>query len=382
MRRRRLTILTLLLILVFLLNSVTFGFSINAKAVILMDPVNGQVLYGQNEHKRLPPASVTKVMTMLLILEAIDQGRAKWNDLIRTSAKAYEMGGSQVYLKEGEEFPLHEMFKAIAVVSANDASAAVAEYLYGSITDFVDAMNERAKTLGLKDTHFANETGLPDPTHYSSAYDLAVISRELLKHPVVLKYTSIWLDTFRNGKFMLRNTNELLREYRGCDGLKTGHTKEAGFCLSATAKKGDFRLLSVILGARTDAERVEQSKRILDYGFRNFQWKLIRKSGEVGKVYIKGAYPQRVPVKLNSNFGALVPRGNDQLIQTRLVLNQRLKLPVNAGQAIASFKAYINGKVIAAAPAYSMIKVKPANFIIRWWRSLRDFVYGLFVRKK
>jgi D-alanyl-D-alanine carboxypeptidase (penicillin-binding protein 5/6) len=383
LRKRKLTIFVLLLILVFLFNSVTFGFSINAKAAVLMDPVTGQVLYGQNEHQRLPPASVTKVMTMLLILEAIDQGRAKWNDMIRTSAKAYEMGGSQVYLKEGEEFPLHEMFKAIAVVSANDASAAVAEYLYGSVDDFVEAMNNRAKSLGLKDTHFDNETGLPDPAHYSSAYDLAVISRELIiKHPVVLKYTSIWLDTFRNGKFMLRNTNELLKEYRGCDGLKTGHTDEAGFCLSATAKKGDFRLLSVILGTPTDTQRVEQSKRILDYGFRTFQWKLIQKTGVVGKVFIPGASPERVPVQLKSNFGVLVPRGNDQLIRTRLVRNQEIKLPVPAGQAIASLKAYVNGKLIAEVPAYSTVKVKPSNFIVRWWRMLLDFIHGLFVRKK
>ncbi|HBF38995.1 MAG TPA: D-alanyl-D-alanine carboxypeptidase, partial [Firmicutes bacterium] len=308
--------------------------------------------------------------------------RVKWNDMIHTSAKAYEMGGSQVYLKEGEEFPLHEMFKAIAVVSANDASCTVAEHLYGSIEDFVDAMNDRAKSLGLKDTHFGNETGLPDPTHYSSAYDLAEISRELLKHPIVLKYTSIWLDTFRGGKFMLRNTNELIKEYRGADGLKTGHTDEAGFCLSATAKKGDFRLLSVILGASSDAQRVEQSERILDYGFRNFQWKLIQKSGEIGKVFIPGAYPQHVPVKLNADFGAVVPRGSDLLIQTHLVVNQGLKLPIKVGQPIASLKAYVDGKVVAAVPAYSMVKVKPANFIIRLWRAFWDMIQSLFKRKK
>jgi serine-type D-Ala-D-Ala carboxypeptidase (penicillin-binding protein 5/6) len=382
LRLRRFSITTLVLMLVLILNSMAYGFSINARATVLMDPTSGRVLYGQNEHQRLPPASVTKVMTMLLILEAVDQGRVKWNDMIRTSAKAYEMGGSQVFLKEGEEFPLHEMFKAIAVVSANDASAAVAEHLYGSIPDFVDAMNERAKRLGLKDTHFGNETGLPDPTHYSSAYDLAVISSELLKHPVVLKYTSIWLDTFRGGKFVLRNTNELIKEYRGADGLKTGHTDEAKFCLSATAKKGDFRLLSVILGAATDAQRVEQSKRILDYGFRNFQWKLIQRSGEVGKVYIRQAQPDWVPVQLKSNFGTVIDRGTDQLIQTKLLLKKGLKLPIDSGQAVATLNAYVNGKIIASTPVYSMVKVKPANFIIHWWRAFWDFIHGLFARGK
>ena len=194
------------------------AFSIDARAAVLMDPLSGKVLFEQNKDRRWPPASVTKVMTMLLIMEAIDSGRVKWSDPIRTSAIAAGMGGSQVYLKEGEEFSLAEMFKAIAVVSANDASTAVAEHLYGSDRDFIDAMNQKAKALGLKNTHFVNETGLPDPNHYSSAYDLALISRELLKYPEVLKYTSIWMDTFRNGEFQLRNTNELIRVYRGADG--------------------------------------------------------------------------------------------------------------------------------------------------------------------
>jgi D-alanyl-D-alanine carboxypeptidase (penicillin-binding protein 5/6) len=370
------------MVFLLIINSITYGFSINARAVVLMDPISGKVLYDQNGHQKLPPASVTKVMTMLLIVEAVHQGRAKWNEMIRTSSKAYGMGGSQVFLKEGEEFPLHEMFKAIAVVSANDASAAVAEHLYGSIPDFVEVMNERAQRLGLKNTHFANETGLPDPNHYSSAYDLAVISRELLKYPEVLKYTSIWLDTFRGGKFVLRNTNELIKVYRGADGLKTGHTAEAKFCLSATAKKGNFRLLSVLLGADSDSERVEQSKRILDYGFRNYQWKLIQKSGEVGKVYIREASPNRVPVELKSDFGAAVPRGADQLIVTKLVLKKGLKLPINPGQAIASLKATVNGKVVANTNVYSMIKVKPANIIVHWWRTFLEFISGLFNRKK
>ena len=259
----------LLLILLFTMDCVTLGLTVDARAAVLMDPVSGKVLYAQNENLRLPPASVTKVMTMLLILEAVDRKKVSWDEKIIVSATAAGMGGSQVYLKEGEEFTLRELFKTIAVVSANDASAAVAEYLYGSIEDFVDAMNLKARNLGLKNTHFANETGLPDPGHYSSAYDLAVMSRELLKYPEVLKFTSIWLDTFRDGQFTLRNTNELLKVYRGADGLKTGHTAEAKFCLAATAKKGEFRLLSVIMGASSDAKRVAETKKLLDYGYRN-----------------------------------------------------------------------------------------------------------------
>jgi D-alanyl-D-alanine carboxypeptidase (penicillin-binding protein 5/6) len=382
LRLNKLCIIILCLALLLVPNSIVQGFSINARAVVLMDPISGRVLYGQNEHQRLPPASVTKVMTMLLILEAVHQDRIKWDETIRTSAKAYEMGGSQVFLKEGEEFPLREMFKAIAVVSANDASAAVAEHLYGSIEDFVDAMNQRAKRLGLKDTHFDNETGLPDPAHYSSAYDLAVISRELLKYPEILKFTSIWLDSFRNGKFILRNTNELIRVYRGTDGLKTGHTNEAKFCLSATAQRGNFRLLSVILGADSDAQRIEQSKRILDYGFRNFQWQRIHKPGEVGKVYIKDAQPNQVPVELKTEFGTVVARGPEQVIHTRLEALRNLKLPVNAGAKIATLKALVNNKEIASTVVYSMTKVKPANLIVRWWRTFWDAIFNLFRGKK
>jgi D-alanyl-D-alanine carboxypeptidase (penicillin-binding protein 5/6) len=348
-----------------------------------MDPISGKLLYAQNENQRLPPASVTKVMTMLLILEAVQHHKIRWNEKILVSRTAEAMGGSQVFLKEGEEFTLRELFETIAVVSANDASAAVAEYLYGSIEDFVDVMNRRAQSLGLKNTHFANETGLPDPEHYSSAYDLAVISRELLKHPEVLKFTSVWTDTFRGGKFNLRNTNELLKVYRGTDGIKTGHTDEAKFCLSATAKKGDFRLLSVILGADTAAKRVAESKKLLDYGYRNFQWQVIKKANtNVGKIYIENAQPQYIPVNVKSNFGAVVERGMDQLIETQLTPLRNLKLPLKPGQLVGVAKAVIRGNVVGETTVYSLVKAKRAGFLVRWWRMFRNYVAGLFQRNE
>lgn len=321
-------------------------------------------------------------MTMLLIMEAIQKHRIGWNDLIITSKTAAALGGSQVFLKEGEQFTLRELFKTIAVVSANDSSAAVAEYLYGSIDDFVVEMNERTQQLGLKNTHFVNETGLPDPQHYSSAYDLAMLSRELLKYPEVLKFTSIWLDTFRGGKFILRNTNELLKVYRGADGLKTGHTDEAKFCLSATAVKGNFRLVSVILGADSDAKRVSESKRLLDYGYRNFQLKLINKANtNVGKIYIKEASPQKIPVKVNNDFNAVVERGTDQLIHTRLVPSTNLKLPIKIGQSVGVIEATINGKTVGTTKVYATVKAHRANILVHWWRMLCDFLVGLFHRK-
>lgn len=358
-------------------------FTIDARSAVLIEPVSGKVLFAQNDHQRLPPASVTKVMTMLLIMEAVDSGRVKWDEPITTSAMAAGMGGSQVYLKEGEEFPLRELFKTIAVVSANDASTAVAEHLYGSVEDFIVAMNQKAQKLGLKNTHFANETGLPDPNHYSSAYDLAIISRELLKHPEILKFTSIWIDTFRGGEFQLRNTNELIKVYRGADGLKTGHTDEAKFCLSATAVKNDFRLLSVILGADSDAKRVAQTRRLLDYGFRNYQWKplLSAKDKSVGTLYIRDAQPNQIPVRVKQNFGVVVDRGKDPLVETVFRADEKINFPVKAGQKIGEVRAVLNGANLGSTEVYSTVEVKEANFIVRWWRWLVEWVQGWFGKK-
>lgn len=375
-------IFILILWFLLLLMKPSFAFSVDARAAVLMDPLSGKVLFEQDKDRRWPPASVTKVMTMLLIMEAIDSGRIKWSDPIRTSAVAAGMGGSQVYLKEGEEFSLAEMFKAIAVVSANDASTAVAEHLYGSTQDFIETMNQKAKALGLKNTNFVNETGLPDPNHYSSAYDLAVISRELLKYPEVLKYTSIWMDTFRNGEFQLRNTNELIRVYRGADGLKTGHTEEAKFCLAATAKKGNMRLLSVILGAASDAKRVSETKRLLDYGFRNYQWELIKKADqELGKVYLKTARPEMAPVELKEDFGVLIERGREKLVETELAPLPNLKYPIKAGGKVGLLRAIYQGEVLAEKPVYATVEVKRANFLVRGWRWLRDLIRGFLKRE-
>lgn len=380
--KKKAVVLTLIMAFSALYPKPGFAFSIDARAAVLMDPFSGKVLFEQDKDRRWPPASVTKVMTMLLIMEAIDAGRVKWSDPIRTSAVAAGMGGSQVYLKEGEEFSLAEMFKAIAVVSANDASTAVAEHLYGSTQDFIEAMNQKAKALGLKNTNFVNETGLPDPNHYSSAYDLAVISRELIKYPEVLKYTSIWMDTFRNGEFQLRNTNELLRVYRGADGLKTGHTEEAKFCLAATAKKGNMRLLSVILGAASDAKRVSETKRLLDYGFRNYQWELIKKADqELGKVYLKEARPEMAPVKLKEDFGVLIERGREKLVETELAPLPKLKYPIKAGGKIGLLRAIYQGEVLAEKPVYATVEVKRANFLVRGWRWLRDLIRGFLKRE-
>ena len=250
------------------------GPAVEAKAVALMEKTTGEVLYEENSHEPLEPASVTKVMTMLLIMEALEGGTITKETMVPVSATAAGMGGSQVYMKEGEEFSVHDMLKAIAVASGNDACVAMAEYLAGSEASFVEKMNQKAQELGMADTVFLNCTGLPAEGHVSSAYDIALMSRELiLHHPDIRTYTTIWMDTLRDGAFQLANTNKLIRFYDGATGLKTGSTDTALYCLSATAEKEGMELIAVVLGSQTSAERFETAKALLNYGFAG--WTLV-----------------------------------------------------------------------------------------------------------
>ena len=247
---------------------------VEAKSALLMDVATGTVLYEQNSHERLSPASVTKVMTMLLIMEAIDSGKIGWGDAVTVSEAAAAKGGSQIYLKVGETMPVSDMLKSIAVSSANDCACAMAEHLAGSEAAFVDAMNARAKELGMEDTHFVNCTGLDDSAeaadHKTSVHDIALMSRELLKnHPDITKFTTIWMDTIRGGEFGLSNTNKMVRFYNGCTGLKTGFTSGAGYCLSASAQRDGLHLIAVVMGCESSKVRFAACKSMLDYGFAN-----------------------------------------------------------------------------------------------------------------
>ncbi len=358
------------------------GFDVAARAAMLLDPESGVVLYAKNEKMRLPPASVTKVMTMLLIMEAVDSGRVKLSDPIEVSAFASGIGGSQVYLKEGERFPLEKMLIAIAVESANDASTAVAEHLYSTEDDFVRIMNIRARQLGMNDTHFANAHGLPDPNHYMSASDIAVVSRELIeRHPRILKYASIWTYTFRPGVTELRNTNELIHFYRGADGLKTGHTEDAGWCLVGTAKRGSMRLLAVVLGAESNTGRLRETRRLLDYGFRNFERRIMARRGqELGRVAVKDAWPARVRVKAPQDVVTLVPRGKARVVSYRLSPLPGVRAPVKKGQPLANLEILQAGQVVGSRPIAAAEPVGRANFLVRGWRGFWAWVRGLFGR--
>ena len=257
------------------LDAVAAELDIDGKSALLMDVATGTVLYEKNAHEALPPASVTKIMTMLLIMEAIDSGKIRWEDTVTASESAAAKGGSQIYLKVGETMSVSDMVKSIAVSSANDCACAMAEHLAGSESAFVDLMNARAKELGMNDTHFVNCTGLDDGAdaaeHRTSAYDIALMSRELLgNHPDIKKYTTIWMDTVRDGQFGLSNTNKLIRFYSGATGLKTGFTSGAGYCLSATAQREGMELIAVVMGCETGQKRTAACKAMLDYGFANF----------------------------------------------------------------------------------------------------------------
>lgn len=249
------------------------AFDLPCRSAILLEANTGTVLYEKNADEALPPASVTKVMTLLLVMEAIDGGKIEYNDKVRASANACSMGGSQIYLKENEEMSVEDLLKSVIIASANDAAVALAEHICGSEEAFVERMNEKAAKLGMLNSHFENTNGLDDTTenHVTSARDIAIMSRELIKHKRVLEYSSIWMDSIRNGSFGLTNTNRLIRYYNGATGLKTGSTDKAGFCISATAKRGEMELIAVIMGAETRDERNSAATKLLDYGFNNYR---------------------------------------------------------------------------------------------------------------
>ena len=310
------------------------------KSAVLMDVTTGTVLYENNSHEPLAPASVTKVMTMLLIMEAVDSGKIALTDTVTASENAAAKGGSQIYLKAGETMTVSDMLKSIAVSSANDCACAMAEHIAGSEAAFVDAMNQRARELGMRDTHFVNCTGLDDDDaakqHRTSAHDIALMSRELLKnHPLIKKYTTIWMDTVRNGAFGLSNTNKLIRFYPGATGLKTGFTSGAGYCLSASAQREGMELIAVVMGAKTSKERNAACKELLDYGFANFAV-ISPELSEVPGVPVKLGRQDTVNAALGESTGLLIDKSQKSAVTTEVTLEQRVTAPVTRGQQIGT----------------------------------------------
>ncbi len=321
------------------------------KSALLMDIATGTVLYEQNAHEKLAPASVTKVMTMLLIMEAIDSGKIGWEDTVTVSEEAAAKGGSQIYLKVGETMSVTDMVKSIAVSSANDCACAMAEHLAGSESAFVDKMNARAAELGMNDTHFVNCTGLDDEEnakeHLTSAYDIALMSRELMKnHPDIIKFTTIWMDTVRNGSFGLANTNKLVRFYPGATGLKTGFTSNAGYCLSATAQRDGLGLIAVVMGAKTSQERFAACKQLLDYGFANYA--LARPELPTGStVAVKLGSATTVTAIPAEQVELLIDKGQRGDVTTEVTLDKSVTAPVSQGQKLGTLTIKCGEQILA-----------------------------------
>jgi D-alanyl-D-alanine carboxypeptidase (penicillin-binding protein 5/6) len=318
-------------------NDKTKGISeLQSKSAILMDASTGQVLFDKNSHERLPLASVTKVMSLLLIMEALDSGRIKLDDKVTCSENAASMGGSQIFMEQGEQMTVNDLLKCVAVSSANDATVALAEFTYGSEEAFVIAMNEKAKLLGMKDTNFVNPTGLDADNHYSSAYDIALMSKELLmKHPGIHKYTTIWMDTVRNGEFGLSNTNNLVRFYKGCDGLKTGSTSKALFCVSETAVRNGFRLICVIMAAPSSKVRFAEASKLMDHGFASYNSVLVGKKGDIyGTIDVAKGIKNKVDCIVGEDIRILVKKGDESNVQRIVTLPTKVSAPIEKGQKI------------------------------------------------
>lgn len=346
-----------ILVIVLLFSCLPFGAAAaedTAKGAVLMDAATGTVLYEKNAHASLPPASVTKIMTMLLVMEALDDGRLGWEDPVTASAAAAAKGGSQIYLKEGETMPVSTLLKSVAVSSANDAACALAEHLAGSEQAFVEQMNQRAAQLGMENTNFVNCTGLDDDdaakNHRTSAYDIALMSRELLtKHPDIKKFTTIWMDTIRDGTFGLSNTNKLVRFYKGATGLKTGYTSQAGFCLSASAQRDGMELIAVVLGCESSADRFAACRQMLDQGFAGYA--LVAPKLEEGVcVPVKMGKEKFVQVVPGENKAILVEKSQKSSVTTEAELWESVEAPVSKGQRLGTLTVRSGEQVLAQIP--------------------------------
>lgn len=325
--------------------------ALSSASALLMEKETGTILLQQNAHQKLEPASVTKIMTLLLVMEAVDSGRLSLDESVPVSAHAAGMGGSQVYLKEGERLSVSDLIKCVAVVSGNDCAVALAERLSGSESAFVEQMNQKAQALGMEDTHFVNCTGLPAPGHLTSAYDIALMSRQLLlHHPDIRQYTTIWTDSIRNGAFGLTNTNRLIRFYDGATGLKTGFTASAQYCMSAAAQRNGMELIAVVMKAPTTAQRFQDASCLLDYGFANYALLTPQPEGPLAPIDVLLGQSKTVQPQLQRECRLLVEKAQADQITTRVDLARDVQAPVDPGQTLGEFQVYVGEQLRDTVP--------------------------------
>ncbi|MCB7153473.1 D-alanyl-D-alanine carboxypeptidase DacF [Bacillus stercoris] len=349
-----------------------------AKSAVLIERDTGKVLYNKNSNERLAPASMTKIMTMLLIMEALDKGKIKMSDKVRTSEHAASMGGSQIFLEPGEEMTVKEMLKGIAIASGNDASVAMAEFISGSEEEFVQKMNKKAKELGLRNTSFKNPTGLTEEGHYSSAYDMAIMAKELLKYESITKFTGTYEDYLRENtdkKFWLVNTNRLIKFYPGVDGVKTGYTGEAKYCLTASAKKGNMRAIAVVFGASTPKERNAQVTKMLDFAFSQYETHPLYKRNEtVAKVKVKKGKQKLIELTTSEPISILTKKGEDMNnVKKEIKMKDNISAPIQKGQELGTLVLKKDGEVLAESPVAAKEDMKKAGFITFLKRTMGDW---------
>jgi D-alanyl-D-alanine carboxypeptidase (penicillin-binding protein 5/6) len=336
--------------------------TIGAPSACLMEKTSGTVIYEKNSHEHLSPASVTKVMTLLLIVEELDAGRLSLEDMVTASSYAASMGGSQIWLEEGEQISVQEMLKCVVVSSANDCAVALAEHIAGSEEAFVARMNQRASELGMADTNFTNCTGLLESSeHYTSAYDIALMSRELIRHDVIKDYTTIWMDTVRNGEFGLSNTNKLVRFYDGATGLKTGYTSKAGHCISATAERDGVEYIAVILHGESSDQRFESAKTLLNYAFANYTLASLRPDEALPPVLVELGKVNSVQPVYQGSEAVLVEKGNAAGLEYTISLPDSIKAPVQEGQQLGTLTVTSGGASLAEIPIVAGGEVSRLN---------------------
>lgn len=356
------------------IDAVSLTGDFKAKSTLLMEASTGRVLYAANENEKLPIASVTKIMVTLLVVEAIAGGRIALQDTVTVSSYAASMGGSQVYLEAGEQMSVDELLKCLIVVSANDASVALAEHIYGSEESFLEAMNTRAAELGMTNTRFINTTGLDTEGHYSSALDVALMTRELLKHEVIFNYTTIWMDTIRNGAFGLANTNKLIRFYSGANGMKTGYTTNALYCLSGTAERDGMQLIAVVLGGVSSDDRFAAAKKMLDFGFANFRV-ITPETEPLEPISVSGGTEREVAIEYFAP--TLLTEKGAGVIEKTISLPESVDAPIFEGDEIGSVSYRIGETEIASVPIVCTRTVKRISFgslFGKIWENIASFI--------
>ena len=341
------------------------SFSFESEAQVLMEVETGNILYANNAEEKMLPASVTKLITLLLLMEKIDSGSISYSDTIICSKNASEMGGSQIWFEEGESLTVDEALKAICVVSANDVTVAVAEKIGGSEENFVQMMNEKAKSLGMNNTHYINSHGIDEYGHYTCAYDQALLARELItKHPNILKYTSIWMDTLRNGETELTSTNKLIRFYDGATGLKTGYTSLAMYNLVGSATRGNTTFISVIMKAPSSDVRLKETKTLLDYGFSNFETKkLVSQNNDLDEIDVDKNITEKLKTKICEDVYALCEKGSQPNFETNIVYNENICAPLHEGDVVGKIQILNNGELFDEKNIICINDVLKSNFL-------------------